>query len=175
MLQENLSKNPVEDLKDTQTPPKGEAAKPGLVGKSDDPYAHLVRLKYLIVDDSRFNRKMVREALGYYGIRGAAEANDAVEAMKILMNQPIDVVLTDYEMPYISGVELTRMIRRGNEVLDPTVPVVIITAHAEAFRIREAMAAGIQEYMIKPFSPEKLMAHVLRAVETKKLMMQEAS
>lgn len=154
---------------------ESDTEKPGLVGEPRNPYESLQKLKYLIVDDSRFGRKMVREALSFFGIRGAVEANDAVEAMKTLMAEPIDVVLTDYEMPYVSGVELTRMIRRGNEVRDPMVPVVIITSHAEEFRIREAISAGIQEYMVKPFSPDKLMSNILHAVENKKPLMRETS
>ncbi len=146
-----------------------------IIKSSKDPNAHLAGLTYLIVDDSRFNRKIVREALGMFGVRRTREANDAIGAMKILSNEPVDLVLTDYEMPLVTGVELTRMIRKSREVFNPKVPIIIISGFSEKYRIREAIAAGIEEYVIKPFAPDKLLCHVVRALGVMHAALSEAS
>ena len=142
---------------------------------SKDPTAHLAGLTYLIVDDSRFNRKIVREALNLFDVRRIRDAKDAIEAMKILSKETIDLVLTDYEMPLVTGVELTRMIRKSKEALNPELPVIIISDFTEEYRIREAMAAGIEEYVTKPFAPDKLLCHVVRALGVAHPAMLEAS
>ena len=131
---------------------------------SEDFAFDLSRLNFLVVDDSRFCRKIVRDSLSLFGIRHIAEASDAVEAINVLKENSIDLVLSDYEMPYVSGVELTRMIRKGTEVQDPAVPIVIVSSFAEHFRISEALAAGVQEYVVKPFSPEQLIQRIVHAL-----------
>ena len=75
------------------------------------------------------------------------------------------MVIADYEMPYVSGGEFTRMVRRGAEVPDSTVPIIIVSSHSEEYRIREALAAGIHEYVVKPFSPQKIVWHIVQALE----------
>jgi len=146
-----------------------------IIESSKDPNAYLAGLTYLIVDDSRFNRKIVREALSLFGARRTRDAKDAIEAMKILSEEPVDLVLTDYEMPLVTGVELTRMIRKSKEVLNPEVPIIIISGFSEEYRIREAIAAGIEEYVTKPFAADKLLCHVTRALGVAHPALLEAS
>jgi len=142
--------------------PKTKAGRPSK--PSEEHFNHLDKLTYLIVDDSRFNRKMVREALSLFGVRHTIEAKDAVQALQILEKDHIDLVLTDYEMPMMTGVELTRMIRRSKEVKNSAVPILIISGYTEEYRLQEAIAAGIEEYVVKPFAPDKLLCHVVRAL-----------
>ncbi|MBT3558256.1 MAG: response regulator [Rhodospirillales bacterium] len=131
---------------------------------SEQHIENLQDLTYLIVDDSRFNRKMIREALTLFGVRNILEAEDGVEALTILAEEHVDLVLTDYEMPMITGIDLTYMIRRSKELSNPAVPILMISSHTEKFRLEEAMTAGIAEYVVKPFAPDKLLHHVVRAL-----------
>jgi len=130
----------------------------------DDPYANLAELTYMIVDDEPFNRKVIRESLSFFGVRRIIEAENGIEALVELSKESVDLVLTDYEMPLVSGVDLTRMIRKSQEVRNPTVPVVIISDFSEEYRLCEAVSAGVTEYLIKPFAPDKLLTHVIRAL-----------
>ena len=169
-----------DETRESKTGPRNNNHK--VFKSSKDPTAHLAGLTYLIVDDSRFivdasrfNRKIVREALNLFDVRRIRDAKDAIEAMKILSKETIDLVLTDYEMPLVTGVELTRMIRKSKEALNPELPVIIISGFSEEYRIREAMAAGIEEYVTKPFAPDKLLCHVVRALGVAHPAMLEAS
>ena len=67
------------------------------------------------------------------------------------------------------------MVRKGREAPDPKVPIVIISGHTEEYRIREAAQAGIQEYVVKPFSPEQLVRHVTRALNVPPSVLEMAS
>ena len=162
-----------DETRESKTGPRNNNHK--VFKSSKDSTAHLAGLTYLIVDDSRFNRKIVREALNLFDVRRIRDAKDAIEAMKILSKEIIDLVLTDYEMPLVTGVELTRMIRKKKEALNPELPVIIISGFSEENRIREAMAAGIEEYVTKPFAPDKLLCHVVRALGVAHPAMLEAS
>ena len=162
-----------DETRESKTGPRNNNHK--VFKSSKDPTAHLAGLTYLIVDDSRFNRKIVREALNLFDVRRIRDAKDAIEAMKILSKETIDLVLTDYEMPLVTGVELTRMIRKSKEALNPELLVIIISGFSEENRIREAMAAGIEEYVTKPFAPDKLLCHVVRALGVAHPAMLEAS
>lgn len=162
-----------DETRESKTGPRNNNHK--VFKSSKDPTAHLAGLTYLIVDHSRFNRKIVREALNLFDFRRIRDAKDAIEAMKILSKETIDLVLTDYEMPLVTGVELTRMIRKSKEALNPELPVIIISGFSEEYRIREAMAAGIEEYVTKPFAPDKLLCHVVRALGVAHPAMLEAS
>ena len=159
-----------DETRESKTGPRNNNHK--VFKSSKDPTAHLAGLTYLIVDDSRFNRKIVREALNLFDVRRIRDAKDAIEAMKILSKETIDLVLTDYEMPLVTGVEL---IRKSKEALNPELPVIIISGFSEEYRIREAMAAGIEEYVTKPFAPDKLLCHVVRALGVAHPAMLEAS
>jgi two-component system, chemotaxis family, chemotaxis protein CheY len=108
--------------------------------------------KVLVVDDSATMRKIVIRALNSVGCTETAEAVDGREAMAAFQASPFDVVLTDWNMPNKSGVELTREIR----ALGSKVPIFMITTEAEKSRVLEAIRAGVSDYLVKPFTAEML-------------------
>ena len=147
-----------DETRESKTGPRNNNHK--VFKSSKDPTAHLAGLTYLIVDDSRFNRKIVREALSLFGVRRTRDAKDAIEAMKILSKETIDLVLTDYEMPLVTGVELTRMIRKSKEALNPELPVIIISGQTNPAVKREMMSLGATAYLEKPLNFEQLLGEL---------------
>ncbi len=109
-------------------------------------------MKVLVVDDSATMRKIIIRALGAVGIDDAAQAGDGAEAFELFQQESFDLVLTDWNMPNKSGIDLVRDIRGSGS----TVPVVMITTEAEKGRVLEAVQAGISDYLVKPFTPEAL-------------------
>ncbi|HEV2971596.1 MAG TPA: response regulator [Pirellulales bacterium] len=109
-------------------------------------------LKVLLVDDSSTMRKIILRSLAAVGIPEAVEAGDGNEALARFGEQPFDLVLTDWNMPNKSGIELTRDIRATGS----KVPVFMITTEAEKGRVIEAIQAGISDYLVKPFTAEVL-------------------
>jgi two-component system chemotaxis response regulator CheY len=110
--------------------------------------------KVLVVDDSGTMRKIIIRSLNAVGISDVHEAGDGVEALAVMEQQPFDLVLTDWNMPQKTGVELCRDIRaKGSKV-----PVFMITTEAEKGRVMEALQAGVTDYLVKPFTNEALRA-----------------
>jgi two-component system chemotaxis response regulator CheY len=108
--------------------------------------------KVLVVDDSATMRKIVIRALNSVGCTDTAEAVDGQEAIAAFQGAPFDVVLTDWNMPNKSGLELTREIR----ALGSRVPIFMITTEAEKSRVLEAIRAGVSDYLVKPFTADML-------------------
>ena len=122
-------------------------------------------LTFLVVDDNRFVRSLIMNALRSFGIYQFKEAADGADALKILRDHTVDFVLTDNEMDPITGIELTRIIRSGeNGIADRTLPVIMITGFSEQHRIHEAINAGVHEILVKPISADILFKRIAQTI-----------
>jgi two-component system chemotaxis response regulator CheY len=113
-------------------------------------------MKALVVDDSLTIRRIIIKALGIVGVSDTVEAGDGAEAVKIAGEQSFDLILLDWNMPKMSGIDVLRTLRQGGN----KTPVVMVTTEAEKSRVIEAIKTGANEYLIKPFSPDQLAAKV---------------
>jgi len=122
----------------------------------------------LVVDDDEFVRESVSLILGKYGYTIVACAN-AKEAWGKLHGSSFDVVLTDYKMPQITGIELTEKIRTINK----EIPVILMTAYAELNTAIDAIKRGVFDFIIKPYKPEHLIYAIEKAAKYSKLLQLE--
>ncbi|HKW97092.1 MAG TPA: response regulator [Bryobacteraceae bacterium] len=120
--------------------------------------------RVLIVDDSPTMRAFVRRVLEMSGFEVSAchQAGNGAEAMAVLRGQPVDVVLTDINMPEVNGEELVGRIEQDQHLR--SIPVVVVSTDATANRMRRMMELGAKGYVIKPFSPEALRQEVERVL-----------
>ena len=107
-------------------------------------------MKFLVVDDFSTMRRIVRNLLKELGFSNVHEAEDGVEALKKLRVEPFDFVVSDWNMPNMTGIELLREIR-GDAALKH-LPVLMVTAEAKRENIVEAAQAGASGYVVKPFT-----------------------
>jgi two-component system phosphate regulon response regulator PhoB len=114
----------------------------------------------LVVDDEAAIREMIGFALDRAGMR-ADLAADAREALEAINRQRPDIILMDWMMPGVSGLELTRRLRR--EPLTEEIPIIMLTARVSEDDKVSGLEAGTDDYVIKPFSPRELLARI-RAV-----------
>ena len=112
------------------------------------------KMKFLVVDDFSTMRRIVRNLLKELGYTNVDEAEDGVAAMQKLTAGGFDFVVTDWNMPNMTGIELLRAIR-GNAQLQH-LPVLMITAEAKKENIIEAAQAGASGYIVKPFTAATL-------------------
>lgn len=109
-------------------------------------------LKVLVADDSGVMRKIILRALNAIGVTDIVEAAGGEEALTAFRQQPFQLVLTDWNMPGKSGLEVVREIRASGSA----VPVLMITTESEKARVLEAIQAGVTDYLAKPFESETL-------------------
>lgn len=111
-------------------------------------------IKFLIVDDFSTMRRIIRNLLKELEFTNADEAEDGVAALHKLKNEHFDFVITDWNMPNMTGIELLKNIRS-----DPSLkqlPVLMVTAEAKKENIVEAAQAGADGYIVKPFTAATL-------------------
>ena len=118
-------------------------------------------VRTLIVDDSSVMCKIVERALRQAGLDPLVvfEAGSGVDALELLKTQNVDLILSDINMPSMDGLEFLRQLRAQN--LSPGVPVVMITTESSEEHVRQAILAGAQGYIRKPFTAEQVKERVL--------------
>jgi two-component system, chemotaxis family, chemotaxis protein CheY len=113
-------------------------------------------LAVLVVDDNQYTRKMIRNLLVNCGVKDVFEANDGIAALDAIRSIAPDVVVLDWEMPLLSGAELVRIVRSPGVFPMPDIPIIMLSAHGERWRVVEAVRLGVHEYLIKPVSAKSL-------------------
>ena len=115
-------------------------------------------MKILLVDDSRTMRNIWKKVVS--GIDGSevAEAGDGLEALKEIEANggPFDLMLVDWNMPNMDGITLVKKVRETNK----TTPIIMVTTEAEKPRIIDAIKAGVNNYVVKPFTPDALLSKI---------------
>lgn len=110
------------------------------------------RMKVLVVDDFATMRKIIRNILKQIGFEQIIEAEDGHAALQVLKHEPVGLVVTDWNMPNLSGIELLRQIRQNPQTAK--VPVLMVTAEGLKENVLEAVKAGVNNYVVKPFTAE---------------------
>jgi len=118
-------------------------------------------LRALIVDDSSVMRKIIERALRQAGLVLCAvhEAASGIEGLDLLKAKEVDLILSDINMPAMDGLEFLRQLRAQN--LAPGVPVVMITTESSAEHVKQAIQAGAQGYIRKPFTTDQVKERVV--------------
>jgi len=120
-------------------------------------------IKILVVDDFATMRKVIRNLLKQVGYENIAEAEDGVLALKALKSQKIDLVISDWNMPNMTGIELLKAVR-ADEDLKAT-PFLMVTAEALQENVIAAVKAGVSNYIVKPFTAETLNEKIVKILE----------
>jgi DNA-binding response OmpR family regulator len=124
------------------------------------------RLRILIVDDNVHMRKMLAAIVRALGVTNVYESPDGTSGWETLRAVNPDIVLLDWMMPGMSGLEFVRQVRTSPESPNPFVPVIMLTGHTQADRVRQARDAGTTEFMAKPISAKGLLARITAVIES---------
>lgn len=111
-------------------------------------------MRLLVVDDSSTMRRIIKNSLKAVGYDDIAEAENGEGAMARLQAEKVDLVVTDWNMPVMNGLELVTAMRNSPEMKQ--IPVLMVTTVAEKEEILKAMQAGVTNYVVKPFDAATL-------------------
>jgi CheY-like chemotaxis protein len=123
------------------------------------------RLKILVVDDNVHMRKLVTTILQAFGVVQVFEADSGDRAWAILRESNPDVVVLDWVMEGMSGLELMRMIRTNPVAPNPFVPVIMLSGHTSMDHVRQARDTGVNEFIAKPVSIKTMMSRLVAVIE----------
>ena len=111
-------------------------------------------MQILIVDDASTARRLLKNILNQLGFKNIIEADDGTTAMVKLASEKIDLVVTDWNMPKMTGIELLKNIRADPNL--KSIPVLMIIVEAIQVNIIAAVKAGVSDYVVYPFNAETL-------------------
>lgn len=111
-------------------------------------------MRVLVVDDFSTMRRIIKNILRQLGFTNILEADDGTSAWEILNKDQVDFVISDWNMPQMTGIELLRKVRASEEFAD--MPFLMVTAEAQQENIIEAVQAKVSNYIVKPFTAETL-------------------
>ena len=122
-------------------------------------------MKVLVVDDFSTMRRIIKNLLRELGFTNTVEADDGATALPILKGGGIDFLITDWNMPGMPGLELLKAVR-GDPAL-AKLPVLLLTAEAKREQIVEAAQAGVNGYVVKPFTAQTLKEKIEKILSTR--------
>ena len=120
-------------------------------------------MKILIVDDFSTMRRIIKNLLRDLGFTNTVEADDGTTALPILQGGTIDFLVTDWNMPGMTGIELLRAVRADEKL--KSIPVLMVTAEAKRDQIISAAQAGVNGYVVKPFTAVALKEKIEKIFE----------
>jgi two-component system chemotaxis response regulator CheY len=116
----------------------------------------LAALQVLLVDDNQHMRAITSAVLQSAGIRKLREAADGVAALEILRDHAVDLVIVDFNMFPLDGVEFTRLVRNSPDSANPYLPIIMMTGHSERHKVMAARDAGVTEFVVKPITAKAI-------------------
>lgn len=116
--------------------------------------------KALVVDDMPFMRQLVKGCLLRLGINDPVEAADGKSALILLQRRDVDLIVCDIDMPVMNGIEFLKAVRAEERF--QRIKFLMLTATADASIVKEAIASGVDDYIVKPFKPQMLQTKVQR-------------
>ena len=111
-------------------------------------------MQVLVVDDFNTMRKVVRKCLNQLGFKNITEAVDGADALEKLQNSKFELVVSDWNMPNMMGIDLLKAVRADEELKE--IPFLMVTAEGKKENVMEAIKSGVSNYVVKPFTAEVL-------------------
>ena len=108
------------------------------------------------------------DVLTKLGFRQITVANSGRQAMELVAKESFDFIITDWRMKDLDGIDLIRFVRTNPRALNSRIPIILLTGNTEVRDVTEARDAGVNEYIIKPFSAEQLVKRIRSIVQRPK-------
>ena len=126
---------------------------------------NIENLNILLVEDNKHMQILIKEILRSFRIKSVRVADDGADAIKEMRTFATDLVISDWNMQPIDGLDFVRMVRTSSDSPNPYVPVIMLTGHTETNRVMEARDAGITEFLAKPVSARGLYQRICMVIE----------
>jgi len=124
----------------------------------------LDRLVVLVVDDHANMRKIVNTILHSLGVQYVYEASDGADGFEAMRTYNPDIIIVDWEMPGIDGIEFTELVRKASDSPNPYVPIIFLTSYSGRNHVGRARDAGVTEFLAKPVSASAIYMRLMSII-----------
>ncbi len=118
-------------------------------------------MKVLVVDDFATMRKIIKNVLRQINVDNVVEAENGKHALDLLKKEEVDLIVSDWIMPEMTGIDFLKACKSDESI--KKIPFLMVTAEAQKDCIMEAIKSGVDNYIVKPFTPEKLQGAIEKA------------
>jgi CheY-like chemotaxis protein len=122
-------------------------------------------MRVMVVDDNQHMIHIVKTILSGFGIKQVREARDPAEAFDAFKSEPIDIIIVDFLMNILDGVDFIRLVRTAGDSPNPFVPIVMLTAYSERSKVLAARDAGVSEFCCKPVTANEMLRKLTSVIE----------
>lgn len=126
---------------------------------------YLKNITFLIVDDVAFTRTMIRRVLTSFNAGEMRDAKSGEEAIEILESFDANIIIADWEMAPMDGIEFVGQVRGNDDAAIRMLPIIMLSGHSEMSRVAAARDAGVSEFVVKPFSATSLFSRIEAVTE----------
>jgi len=126
---------------------------------------YLQQISILIVDDQDFIRSILRQMLGVLGAKDMHDALDGEEAWEVASSVTPDLIIADWEMKPVNGIDFALRIRNDKDSPNPYIPIIMMTGHSDMKHVIAARDAGINEFVTKPIAAKALFDRIVNVIE----------
>jgi len=126
--------------------------------------ADFSRVRTLIVDDNTYMLTILRTILHGFGIKQIYESRDPAEAFDMVRSDSIDIIITDYQMDILDGLDFVRLVRTADDSPNPLVPIIMLSAYSERSKVMAARDAGVTEFCCKPITAKEMFSKIAAVI-----------
>jgi two-component system chemotaxis response regulator CheY len=129
----------------------------------------------LVVDDNANMATIVRTILHSFGIRKVHEAHDVGDAFAKVRDHAVDIVILDYNLGFMDGIDFAKMMRTASDSPNHYLPIIMLTAYTEHYRVETARDAGVNEFCAKPVTATQIYRRICEIIERPRPYVRTAS
>jgi two-component system, chemotaxis family, chemotaxis protein CheY len=133
------------------------------------------RMRVMVVDDNQHMIHIVKTILSGFGIKQVREARDPAEAFDAFKSEPIDIIIVDFLMNILDGIDFIKLVRTAADSPNPYVPIVMLTAYSERSKVNAARDAGVTEFCCKPVTANEMLRKLTSVIEKPRPFIKTAS
>lgn len=124
----------------------------------------LENIHILVAEDDKVMRKLLKDMLSIVGFKNTSIVSDGEEAVRVLKAAEVDLLITDWKMAPMDGLELVKFLRNSTESPNRFLPVIMLTGHGERRDVEAARDMGVTEYLVKPFTAAALFDRIKNVI-----------
>lgn len=133
-------------------------------------------LRAIVVEDNKVNQKIIRRIMSHMGCEKVEAALNGDDALTVMLSAShgFDIIISDYEMPVMNGLQLLKEIRVGSRGISRDIPFVMLTGHSDRFIVGTAFSLDVDSFVVKPVTPNALKARIGHIMSADRLIKQPA-
>jgi DNA-binding response OmpR family regulator len=139
------------------------------------PALNISRLKFLLIDNDAFAANLIREMLEAFGVKEISVVASCAEAETEMAGNNFDIILCEWELPELNGLDFSRQLREDRDNPHRKVPIIVVSAHSKEKDVITARNSGVTEYLVKPIDAETFYERIYSVIEYPRVFIDTSS